>query len=292
MFKGSFTALVTPFNDTGIDFKAFQDLIEYQIEGGTEGVVVCGTTGETPTLSEEEQKELVKQCVNVVGGRIAVLAGVGTNSTEKTIHMAQEISKIGVDGLMVVTPYYNKPTQAGLIHHYKAVHDSVNVPILMYTVPGRTGIDISIETIKALSVLPRIVGIKDATNNLSRPVKTRLAISRDNFCQLSGEDGTVVAFLAQGGDGCVSVSSNIAPRMCSELHKAWRRGDFEKVSELRDKLQPLHEAMFIETSPGPAKYALSLLGLCSSQTRQPLWEISDISKQVVKEALEKLGLLG
>lgn len=292
MFKGSFTALITPFCDGGIDKEAFRSLVERQIEAGTDGLVVCGTTGETPTLSEAEHLDTVKLCVETVRGRIPVLAGAGSNSTEKSVHMAKEISKLGVDGLMLVTPYYNKPPQEALFHHYQAVHDAVNLPIIMYTVPGRTGIDISIDTVSRLAKLPRIVGIKDATNDLSRPVKTRLAVAKKDFCQLSGEDATVVAFLAQGGDGCVSVTSNVAPRMCADLHKAWQSGDFAKVSELRDKLMPLHVAMFTETNPGPAKYALSLLGLCSAQMRQPLWEISEKSKQEVKFALEKVGLLG
>ncbi len=291
MFKGSFTALVTPFHGKDIAWEVYQSLIERQIAEGTEGLVACGTTGETPALSVEEHLELVKLCVRTVKGRIPVLAGAGSNNTEKSIYMAKEIEKLGVDGLMVVTPYYNKPPQEALFHHYKAIHDAVNLPIIMYTVPGRTGIDICVDTVARLAELPGISGIKDATNDLTRPVRTRLAVSRSDFCQLSGEDATVVAFLAQGGDGCVSVTGNVAPRMCADLHKAWRNHDMAKVAELRDKLQPLHAAMFTETSPGPAKYALSLLGLCSAEMRQPLWEISEKSKQVVTDALRKVGLL-
>ena len=291
MFKGSFTALITPFDKGEISLKTYEKLIQRQIDEGTEGLVPCGTTGETPTFSEAEHLALVECAVKTAAGQIPVLAGAGSNSTAKTIELAKKITKLGADGLLIVTPYYNKPPQEALFQHYKAMHDATDIPILLYNVPGRTGIDMTAETVARLAKLPRIVGIKDATNDLTRPVKTRLLIGNGDFCQMSGEDATVVAFLAQGGHGCVSVSSNVAPKMCADLHKAWRAKDFATVSKLRDILQPLHAAMFCETNPGPCKYAMSLMGLCSAKMRQPLWEISDKSKQTVKDALIKTGLL-
>jgi len=291
MFSGSFVALVTPFNQQGdIDEDQYVSLIKWHIDKGTHGLVPCGTTGETPTLKLEEHKRLIELCVKEVKGQVPVIAGVGSNATDKVIDLAQYAEAQGADAVLVVTPYYNKPSQDGLYEHYNALHSATNIPIVLYNVPSRTGVDLSIETIGKLAELPRIVGIKDASPDLSRPVLIRQVISRKDFCLLSGEDGTVAAYLAQGGDGCISVTANVAPDLCAMLHDAWNNKDYAEFSELRDRLMPLHQVMFIEASPAPAKYALSTLGLCSPHVRLPLLEASGMCRKRVDSTMSVVGI--
>ena len=290
MFKGSFVAIITPFKDGAVDEKAFQSLVEWHIAEGTNGLVPCGTTGESPTLSHEEHMRVTELCVEMAGGRVPVMAGAGSNSTAEAIMLTDHAKKAGSDAALLVTPYYNKPTQEGLFQHYKAVHDAVELPLFIYNIPGRSIVDMSVETMARLAKLPNIAGVKDATCDLARPMRTRLAIGPD-FCQLSGEDGTVVPYLAGGGHGCISVTANIAPKMCAEMHAAWQAGDLKTVMALQDRLMPVHLALFCETSPGPVKYAASLLGKCSAETRLPICEISEDSKEQVKNALKGAGLL-
>ncbi len=288
MFKGSFVALITPFKDGKVDETAFRSFIEWQIKEGSDGLVPCGTTGESPTLSHEEHQKVTEICIEVTDGRIPVIAGAGSNSTEEAISLAQHAKTAGADAVLVVTPYYNKPTQAGLFAHYKAINDNAKIPIIIYNIPGRSIIDMSVETMADLSKLDYIVGVKDATAQLDRPILTTLACGKD-FWQLSGEDGTAVPHLAAGGHGCISVTGNILPRQCSEMQKAWAEGNVKKAMELQELLMPVHAAMFCETSPGPVKYAAELLGLFSSEARLPITEIADDSKVAVKEALKKVG---
>jgi 4-hydroxy-tetrahydrodipicolinate synthase len=290
MFKGSCVALVTPFRDGGIDERAFQELVAWQIEQGTDMLVPCGTTGESPTLSHEEHHRVVELCIEVARGKVPVMAGTGSNSTAEAISLTRHAKKAGADAVLVVTPYYNKPTQEGLYQHFKAIHDAVDIPIFIYNIPPRSVVDMTVATMARLAKLPNIVGVKDATMDLARPLRTRLAIGPE-FCQLSGEDITVAAFLAQGGHGCISVTANAAPRLCAALHDAWQRGDLATVQQTSDRLAPLHDAMFCEASPGPVKYALSLLGRCHPETRLPLYEIASESKDRVGQAMRSAGLL-
>ena len=290
MFKGSFVALTTPFKDGKIDETAFRSFIEWQITEGSDGLVPCGTTGESPTLSHEEHQKVTEICIEVTDGRIPVIAGAGSNSTEEAISLAQHAKTAGADAVLVVTPYYNKPTQAGLFAHYKAINDNAKIPIIIYNIPGRSIVDMSVETMADLSKLDYIVGVKDATAQLDRPILTTLACGKD-FCQLSGEDGTAIPHLAAGGHGCISVTGNILPRQCSEMQKAWAEGNIKKAMELQELLMPVHAAMFCETSPGPVKYAAELLGLFSSEARLPITEIADHSKVAVKEALKQVGAI-
>ncbi len=289
-FKGSFPALLTPFANGGVDETAFQDFVEWQIDQGSHGLVPCGTTGESPTLSHEEDMRVTALCVEVAKGRVPVIAGTGSNSTEEAIKLTRHAKQAGADGALVVMPYYNKPTQEGLYRHYKAIHDAVEIPIVIYNIPGRCVVDMSVETMTRLAALPNIVGVKDATCDLARPAKTRLAIGPE-FSQLSGEDATVVPFLAQGGHGCISVTANVAPRLCAELHEAWQSGDIESVQTINDRLMPLHEALFAETSPAPVKYAASLLGKCQNIVRQPLVEVSEQTEAKVRAAMAHAGLI-
>jgi 4-hydroxy-tetrahydrodipicolinate synthase len=291
MFKGSFTALITPFKDGAIDEKAYQDLVQRQLDAGTDGLVPVGTTGESPTLSHDEHMRVTELCIEVVGGKVPVIAGTGSNSTEEAIMLQRHAKEAGADAGLVVTPYYNKPTQAGLKAHYTAIADAVDLPIIIYNIPGRSVIDMTVDTMAGLAKHANIVGVKDATADLVRPLKTRLACGPE-FCQLSGEDATVVPFLSQGGHGCISVTSNIAPGPCAELHDAWQAGDLAKVAEINERLLPVHDAMFCEASPGPVKFAAELLGLCAGELRLPLVEITEASKQKVKDALSGAGLLG
>ncbi len=290
MFKGSIVALITPFEHGKVAEKAFQAFVGWQISEGTHGLVPCGTTGESPTLSHEEHMRVTELCLEVAKGKIPVIAGTGSNSTEEAIQLTRHAEKAGADAALLVTPYYNKPTQEGLYRHYKAVHDAVDLPILIYNIPGRSVVDMSLETMKRLAELPNIIGVKDATSDLVRPLRTLREIGPD-FCQLSGEDATVVPFLAQGGVGCISVTANIAPRACAELHEAWMAGDHERVREINLRLLPLHDAMFCESSPGPVKYAASLIGHCSEEMRMPLCGLSEASKEHVRAAMVSAGLL-
>lgn len=290
MFKGSITALITPFKGGEIDWNAFEKLIEWQIEQGTDGVVPCGTTGESPTLSHAEHHQVVERCIKIVAGRIPVIAGTGSNSTREAIELTAEAKKAGATAALVVTPYYNKPSQEGLYQHYKTLHDAVDIPIVIYNIPGRSVIDMSIDTMCKLAELPRIVGVKDATGDLARPLNMRSRLG-DDFCQLSGNDDQTMAFLAQGGHGCISVTSNIAPALCAQVQKAWNAGDLKTMAKCRDALAPVHKALFCETSPAPVKYAASLLGLCTDEVRLPLVPASTAARTAVDSAMQSAGLL-
>ena len=290
MFKGSITALVTPFKDGGIDEKSFQDFIEWQIAEGTHGLVPCGTTGESPTLSHDEHDRVVALAVEAANGRIPVIAGAGSNSTAEAIQLVTHAQTAGADAVLVVTPYYNKPTQEGLYQHFKAIAESTDLPVIIYNIPGRSVIDMSVETMARLAKLANIVGVKDATADLLRPVRTRAAIGAD-FCQLSGEDGTAAAFLAQGGVGCISVAANIAPRLSAELQNAWSDGNIARMEDVRDQLQALNDVLFIESNPTPAKYALSLMGKMSAELRLPLVLPSEANRAKIRAVLEGMGLL-
>jgi 4-hydroxy-tetrahydrodipicolinate synthase len=291
MFSGSITALVTPFNQDGsLDEDSFVKHINWQIENGTNGLVPVGTTGESPTLSHDEHKRVVELCVEVVKKRVPVIAGAGSNNTEEAIDFLEHASSVGADAGLIVTPYYNKPTQEGMYQHFKVLNDVSNIPLLIYNIPGRCIVDMSIETMTRLSKLKNIVGVKDATADLSRTSLQRHAIGKD-FIQLSGEDMTALALMAHGGHGCISVTSNVAPKLCADFQKACLNKDYDNALELQDKLTPLHKALFIETSPGPVKYALSLLGFCNDVVRLPLVNISSDTKRAVKEAMEFAGLI-
>lgn len=290
MFHGSIVALITPFKDGKVDEKAFQSFVEWQVAQGTHALVPCGTTGESPTLSHDEHRRVVELCIEAAAGKVPVIAGAGSNSTSEAIELTRHAKEAGAAAALVVTPYYNKPTQEGLYQHYKAIHDSADLPIIIYNIPGRSVVDMSVATMARLAKLPNIVGVKDATADLTRPIRTRLAIGPD-FCQLSGEDATALAFNAQGGVGCISVTANIAPALCAAMQNAWAAGDLTEAYRLRDVLQPLHDAMFVETSPGPVKYAASLLGKASADTRLPLVAVADSTRDAVKAAMTGAGLL-
>jgi 4-hydroxy-tetrahydrodipicolinate synthase len=290
MFRGSIAALITPFNNGSFDELAYRALIDWQIESGTDGIVPCGTTGESSTLTHEEHKLVVEVCIDAAAGRVPVIAGSGSNSTAEAIELSRHASEAGADAVLVVTPYYNKPTQEGLYQHYKAIHDAIDIPIIIYNIPARCVIDMSVETMARLAALPRIIGVKDATQDLSRPIRTRLQVGR-HFCQLSGEDATALPFLAAGGQGCISVTANVAPLFCAEMQDAWAGGDLARAMELQDRLMPLHSALFCETNPAPAKYAASLLGKCKAETRLPLVPLSEHSKEAVRKAMVASGIV-
>jgi 4-hydroxy-tetrahydrodipicolinate synthase len=289
-FRGSFTALVTPFQNGAVDEKAFRALVAWQIDEGTNGLVPVGTTGESPTLSHDEHKQVVEWCMSEVRGRVPVIAGAGSNSTREAIDLAQHAEKAGADAVLVVTPYYNKPTQEGLYQHFKAINDAIGIPIIIYNIPPRSVIDMSVDTMKRLYELKNIAGVKDATANLARVSQQRAALGTD-FIQLSGEDATALGFMAHGGHGCISVTSNVAPRLCSEFQSACLRGDYAAALTLQDKLMPLHQNLFIETSPSPVKYGLSLLGKCEDRVRLPMVPLSDKSKAAVHDAMVHAGLI-
>jgi 4-hydroxy-tetrahydrodipicolinate synthase len=289
MFKGSFTALITPFKNGEVDDQAFTRLVEWQIEEGTHGLVPVGTTGECPTLSHDEHKHVVELCIKVARKRVPVIAGAGSNSTAEAIDFTRHAKKAGADAVLHVTGYYNKPTQEGLYQHFKAINDAVDIPIFLYNVPPRTIVDISVATMGRCAKLENVVGVKDATANVSRVTLQRLACGND-FVQLSGEDATALGFNVHGGTGCISVTSNVAPRLCSEFQAACLKGDWKTAREIQDRLMPLHDALFCETSPGPVKYAASRLGICSAETRLPLVPIAEESKKKVDAALVAAGL--
>jgi 4-hydroxy-tetrahydrodipicolinate synthase len=288
-FQGSITALITPFKDGKVDEKAFQRLVEWQIDQGTHGLVPVGTTGESPTLSHDEHKRVVELCIEAAGGRVPVIAGAGSNSTAEAVELTRHAKAAGADGVLVVTPYYNKPTQEGLYLHFKAVNDCADIPIILYNIPGRSVIDMSVETMARLAKLANIAGVKDATANMARISQQRAAIGTD-FVHLSGEDATALGFMAHGGHGCISVTANIAPALCSEFQLACLGGNFKRALELHEKLMPLHDTLFVESNPGPVKYAAEKLGLCSSETRLPLAPLAAGSKAKVDAALAKVGL--
>ncbi len=290
MFKGSLVALITPFRNGAVDEKAFRSLVEWHIAEGTHGLVPCGTTGESPTLSHDEHKRVVEICVETAAGRVPVIAGTGSNSTAEAIELTRHAKKAGADGALIVTPYYNKPTQAGLYAHYKAIAEAVDLPIIVYNIPPRCVIDISVETMARIAKLPNVVGVKEATGDVTRFTKHRNAIGPD-FIQLSGDDGLALGQMAHGGHGCISVTANVAPRQLAGFQTACLAGDFTKAREVHERLAPLHEALFIEASPGPVKFAASLLGKCAPDTRLPLIEIADATKQRVRQAMVSAGLL-
>jgi 4-hydroxy-tetrahydrodipicolinate synthase len=289
-FRGSFTALVTPFKNGSVDEKAFRDLVDWQIAEGTNGLVPVGTTGESPTLSHEEHERVVEWCIDQAKGRVPVIAGAGSNSTKEAISLSQHAEKAGADAVLVVTPYYNKPTQEGMYQHFKAINDAIGIPIIIYNIPARSVVDMSVDTMTRLFELKNIAGVKDATANVLRVSQQRAAMGPD-FNQLSGEDGTCIGFMAHGGHGCISVTSNVAPRLCSEFQAACQKGDYAAALKLQDKLLPLHQHLFIETNPAPAKYALSVLGKCAETVRLPMVPLSDKSKAVVRDAMVHAGLI-
>ena len=291
MFKGSLVALLTPMRPDGsVDEDAFAAFVDWQIRQGTQGIVPVGTTGESPTLNHDEHRRVVEIAVEVAAGRVPVIAGTGSNSTDEAISLTRHAKEAGADAALVVTPYYNKPTQEGLFLHYTAIADAVDLPVIIYNIPPRSVIDMSAETMGRLARHKNIVGVKDATMNLARPLHTRRACGPE-FCQLSGEDHTALSFLAAGGVGCISVTGNVAPRLCSEMHRAWQDGRVGEAIAIQDRLVPLHDALFAETSPGPVKYAASLLGHGTDHCRLPLAPIADATRARVREAMVGAGLL-
>ena len=291
MFKGSCVAIITPMRDDGtVDEKKLEAFVDWQIREGTQGLVPCGTTGESPTLSHAEHKRVVEITIAVAAGRVPVMAGAGSNSTAEAIDFAQHAQKAGADGILVVTPYYNKPTQEGMFLHFSAIADSANIPMYIYNIPPRSVIDMSVETMARLAKHKNIVGVKDATANLARPMHTRIACGED-FIQLSGEDHTALAFNAAGGHGCISVTANVAPRLCAEMQKAWAEGRMADANAIQQRLFPLHDALFSETSPGPVKYAASLLGLTAEICRLPLAPPGAATNARVRAAMQHAGIL-
>jgi 4-hydroxy-tetrahydrodipicolinate synthase len=290
MLKGIYTALITPFANGKVDEKAFQSFVEWQIKEGVHGLVPCGTTGESPTLTHEEHNRVIDLTIEVAKGRVPVMAGTGSNSTEEAIMTTRHAQKAGADSALIVAPYYNKPTQEGLYRHFKAIHDAVEIPIIVYNIPGRSGVNITDETLARLAELPRIAGVKDATGDLARPYTLRNRV-KGPFALFSGEDMTAVAFNVSGGQGCISVSSNIAPRACAEVQNACLSGDYVRAAKLQDALVPLHSVMFCETSPGPVKFAASLLDKCKPDLRLPLVEPGEESKNHIRQVLKNLRLL-
>ena len=290
MIKGSIPALVTPFKDGALDLDTLKRLVAWQIAEGSSAIVPVGTTGESPTLSHEEHRTVVATVVKAAAGRVPVIAGAGSNNTAEGIGLIQFAQKVGATAALVVTPYYNKPTQAGLIAHYTALHDCCTLPIIIYNIPGRSVVDMTPETMGHLAQLPRIIGVKDATGKLERVCQQRLTCGLD-FIQLSGEDATAVGFNAQGGVGCISVTANVAPRLCAELQAATLAGDYRLARDYQDRLMPLHEAIFIEPGLVGAKYGLSLLGRCAPEVRLPLVGLTDATKARIKAAMQHAGLL-
>lgn len=290
MIKGSIPALVTPFKDGAPDLATLKALVDWQIAEGSSGIVPVGTTGESPTLSHAEHQTVVEAVVKAAAGRVPVIAGAGSNNTAEGISLIQFAQRVGADAALVVTPYYNKPTQAGLIAHYTALHDCCTLPIIIYNIPGRSVVDMTPETMGKLARLPRIIGVKDATGKIERVSQQRASCGRD-FIQLSGEDATALGFNAHGGVGCISVTANVAPRLCAEFQAATLAGDYRKALEYQDRLMPLHEAIFVEPGLVSAKYCLSLLGRCSEDVRLPLVGLTDGAKARLRAAMQHAGLI-
>jgi 4-hydroxy-tetrahydrodipicolinate synthase len=291
MFGGSIPALITPFEDGKIAENTFRKFVNWQIEQGSNGVVPCGTTGESPTLSHDEHRKVTEICIDVVAGRVPVLAGCGSNSTSEAVDLSKHAQKAGASGVLVVTPYYNKPTQEGMFQHFKAVNDAINIPIIIYNIPGRSVVDLTVATMtRCYKELDNVIGVKDATGNLARVPLQRMDSGKD-FIQLSGEDQTALGFNAHGGVGCISVTANVAPKLVSDFQKASLSGDYKEALRLQDKLTALHDAIFLEPSPGPVKYACELLGLCKSDMRLPLVPINEHTKDKIKLAMIKAGIL-
>ena len=289
-FKGSITALITPFRDGAFDEDAFRSLIDWQIASGTHGFVPVGTTGEGPTLSHDEHNRVVQVCVEQTAGRAAVIAGSGSNNTAEALDLATNAERAGADGVLVVTPYYNKPSQEGLYRHFKAINDAVGIPIIIYNIPPRSVVDMSIDTMKRLYELPNIAGVKDATASLSRTALQRAALGPD-FIQLSGEDMTALGVMAHGGHGCISVTANVAPRPCADMQEACLAGDFRTALAVQDRLTPLHAALFLEPNPAGPKYALAELGRITDEVRLPMMAATDLSKAAIRRAMVHAGVL-
>ncbi len=290
MFKGSLPALITPFKNGAVDFDALKKLVDWHVAQGSDGLVPVGTTGESPTLTHAEHGAVVEAVIKAAAGRVPVIAGAGSNNTAEGIELIRHAQKVGADAALVVTPYYNRPTQAGLIAHFTALHDCATIPIVIYNIPGRSVVDMSPETMGMLAKLPRIIGVKDATGKIERVSLQRMTCGPD-FMQLSGEDATALGFNAQGGVGCISVTANVAPKLCAEFQAATLRGDYALALDYQDRLMPLHEAIFIEPGLVGAKYGLSLLGLCSEEVRLPLVGLTDGTKARIKAAMAHAGLL-
>ena len=290
MIKGSIPALVTPFKNGALDLDTLKSLVEWHIDQGSTGLVPVGTTGESPTLSHEEHETVVEEVVRAARGRVPVIAGAGSNNTAEGIRLIRHAERVGADAALAVTPYYNKPTQAGLIAHYTALHDCCTLPIIIYNIPGRSVVDMSPETMGALAQLPRIIGVKDATGKIERVSQQRLTCGAD-FIQLSGEDATALGFNAHGGTGCISVTANVAPKLCAEFQAATLAGDYAKALTYQDRLMPLHEAIFLEPGLAGAKYGLSRLGLCSPEVRLPLVGLTEGTKARIDAAMRHAGLL-
>lgn len=290
MFKGSFPALITPFKNGELDLDTLKKLVEWHIAEGSHGLVPVGTTGESPTLSHDEHNRVIEEVVKAAAGRLKVIAGAGSNATAEGIELIRHAQDAGADAALVVTPYYNKPTQGGMIAHFTAMHDACDLPIIIYNIPGRSVVDMSPETMGELAKLPRIIGVKDATGDLARVAKQRMTCGA-GFIQLSGEDATAVGFNAMGGVGCISVTANVAPKLCAQMQDATLAGDYAKALEYQDKLMPLHIAIFLEPGVAGAKYALSKLGMCAAEVRLPLTELSDATKAKIDAAMEFAGLI-
>ncbi|MBE1285577.1 MAG: 4-hydroxy-tetrahydrodipicolinate synthase [Rhodobacteraceae bacterium] len=290
MFKGSMPALVTPFRNGELDLETLKRLVEWQIAEGSTGLVPVGTTGESPTLTHEEHETVVEEVVKASAGRVPVIAGAGSNNTIEAIRFVEFAKRVGADAALVVTPYYNKPTQRGMVAHFTALHDCADLPIFIYNIPGRSVVDMTPATMGELAKLPRIVGVKDATGDLARVSQQRGTCGPD-FIQLSGEDATALGFNAHGGVGCISVTANVAPKLCAEFQQATLAGDYGKALEYQDKLMPLHEAIFIEPGLVGAKYALSKLGMCTEEVRSPLTGLEDSTKAAIDAAMAHAGLL-
>jgi 4-hydroxy-tetrahydrodipicolinate synthase len=288
-FRGSFPALITPMKGGNVDEVAFRRLVSWQIAQGSHGLVPCGTTGESPTLSHEEHMRVVEICVAEAAGRVPVIAGAGSNSTVEAIALTRHAKECGADAVLSVTGYYNKPSQEGLYRHYATIADAVDIPIVVYNIPARAVVEISVETMGRLSKIPNIVGVKDATANLARPLRERAVCGKD-WVQLSGEDGTALAYMVQGGQGCISVTANVAPKLCAEFQNACRKGDYAAALALQARLMPLHDALFCEPSPAPVKYAVSQLGLCTDEVRLPLLQASESARAKVRVAMEAAGV--
>lgn len=289
-FRGSITALVTPFEDGSFDETRFRALVDWQIVSGTHGLVPVGTTGESPTLSHEEHRKVITACISEAKRRVPVIAGAGSNNTQEAIELARFAEQAGADGLLVVTPYYNKPSQEGLYRHFKAVNDAVGIPIIIYNIPPRSIVDMAIDTMQRLYELKNIAGVKDATGNLARTALQRQALGPD-FIQLSGEDMTALGVMAHGGHGCISVTSNVAPKLCSQMQEACLAGDFAAALKVQDQLTPLHAALFVEPNPAGPKYALSALGKISGEIRLPMLAASESAQTAIKAAMVHAGLL-
>ncbi|HKY17439.1 MAG TPA: 4-hydroxy-tetrahydrodipicolinate synthase, partial [Rhizomicrobium sp.] len=286
---GSIPALITPMKDGKVDEAAFRKLVNWQIAEGSSGLVPCGTTGESPTLSHDEHMRVIEICVEEAAGRVPVIAGTGSNATDEAIALTRHAKEVGCDAVLSVTGYYNKPSQEGQYRHFMAVADAVDIPILLYNIPGRAIVEITVETMARLAKHKNIIGVKDATANLMRPSRERLTCGKD-WLLISGEDGTALGYNAHGGKGCISVTANVAPKLCAEFQAATLAGDFAKAREYQDKLMPLHDAMFCEPSPAPAKYGVSLLGHCTPDVRLPLVEATEGARAQVKSAMQKAGL--